>query len=80
MPCSDRRAKALHLNQRLAWLVALAAAIGISHQAAGQLASKPADQWIKTLDSSNRVAKLKIDQTITVNIPPLSTLMFKSIS
>ena len=35
-----------------------------SEPAAAQLAAKPADQWIKTLDSSNRVARLKIDETV----------------
>jgi ubiquinone/menaquinone biosynthesis C-methylase UbiE len=51
--------------RRLACFLALAVLIGISQRAAAQLASKPPQEWIKTLNSSNRVERLKIDETIT---------------
>jgi len=31
----------------------------------GQLASRPAEEWIKTLDGTTRVATLKIDEVVT---------------
>jgi len=44
------------------WLaVALA---GFSSQASAQLAARSAEDWLKTLDSANRVAKLKIDEVV----------------
>ncbi len=45
-------------------VVAVTAMFVFTRPAAAQLAAKPAAEWIKTLDSSNRVAELKIDQTI----------------
>ena len=45
-------------------LLWLSVALGLPQPVAAQLASKPAQEWIKTLDSSNRVARLKIDETI----------------
>ena len=39
-------------------------AITFALPATAQLASRPTGEWIKTLDSSNRVAGLKIDETI----------------
>ena len=47
-----------------AWFVFLTATIALVNSALGQLESRPAAEWIKTLDSSNRVARLKIDETI----------------
>ncbi len=38
--------------------------IAVSQPANAQLASKSAEAWIKTLDSSNRIARLKISETI----------------
>ena len=44
------------------WLaVALA---GFSPQASAQLAARSTEDWLKTLDSANRVAKLKIDEVV----------------
>ena len=60
-----RRGESVRPSSRvLACFLTLAVAIGLSQPAAAQLASKSAEQWIKTLDASNRVARLKIDETI----------------
>jgi ubiquinone/menaquinone biosynthesis C-methylase UbiE len=45
-------------------VAALALLIGISSTAAGQLASRPAQEWQKTLEASNRVAGLKQGEVI----------------
>jgi ubiquinone/menaquinone biosynthesis C-methylase UbiE len=45
-------------------LITLALAIGLSRGVAGQLGSRPADEWIKTLEGTARLATLKIDETI----------------
>lgn len=52
------------LKRTLVCLATLAFVLGWPQPAAAQLASKPAEAWIKTLESSNRVARLKIDETI----------------
>ncbi len=44
--------------------VGLALVIAASVPAAGQLASRPAEEWIKTLDGRARVASLKIDEVV----------------
>jgi ubiquinone/menaquinone biosynthesis C-methylase UbiE len=52
---------------RLRNVVVLAASLmtcALAVQAAGQLASRPAEEWIKTLESPQRVAGLKINETI----------------
>lgn len=54
----------LNIERRVPCLLALAIAF-LCIPAAAQLAAKPAADWIKTLDSSNRVAQLKIGETIT---------------
>ena len=45
-------------------ILTLIVATAFALPATGQLASRPTAEWIKTLDSSNRVAGLKIDETI----------------
>jgi ubiquinone/menaquinone biosynthesis C-methylase UbiE len=45
-------------------VVAVALLVGISSTAAGQLASRPAQEWQKTLEASNRVAGLKTGEVI----------------
>jgi ubiquinone/menaquinone biosynthesis C-methylase UbiE len=60
----SRMASALHLSRILVCPLVLAFALGQSQPVSAQLAAKSADAWIKTLDSSNRVARLKIDETI----------------
>ncbi|HZR21552.1 MAG TPA: methyltransferase domain-containing protein [Verrucomicrobiae bacterium] len=61
----SRREDALLLFSRgLACLLMVASALVLPQPAAAQLASKSAQEWIKTLESSNRVERLKIDETI----------------
>ena len=38
--------------------------VGLSHLAAAQLASRPAEDWAKTLESHDRVANLKMDEIV----------------
>lgn len=45
--------------------LALLAALAIVPAVSAQLASRPAETWIKTLDSPNRVARLKLEETIS---------------
>ena len=45
-------------------VLAFVLATGLSQVAAGQLASRPAEEWIKTLEAPERVAGLKIDEVI----------------
>ena len=52
------------LSKIHAWLLLLVVTLGLCEPGVAQLASRPARDWIKTLDSSNRVARLKIDQTV----------------
>jgi ubiquinone/menaquinone biosynthesis C-methylase UbiE len=42
----------------------LALTLSLPHAAAGQLASRPAEEWTKTLEANNRVAALKIDEIV----------------
>lgn len=50
---------------RMAMLLGMVACLlGSPESAQAQLAAKTAEDWIKTLDSSNRVERLKIDETI----------------
>src|SRR5262245_40239085 len=50
---------------RIAFQVgALAVALGVSTPASAQLASRSAEEWIKTLESPQRVGSLKIDETL----------------
>src|SRR5215510_13652825 len=46
-------------------VVALAVALGVSTPASAQLASRSAEEWIKTLESPQRVGSLKIDETLS---------------
>lgn len=45
------------------WLAAVAAVV-VTSTASAQLAARSTEEWLKTLDSTNRVAKLKIDDVI----------------
>ena len=45
--------------------VAAALALETITVASGQLASRPAEEWTKVLDSANRVASLRIDEIVT---------------
>jgi ubiquinone/menaquinone biosynthesis C-methylase UbiE len=57
---------AMRIIGRSAAILLSTLAFGTSHPAAGQLASRPADEWIKTLDGAERVASLKIDEVVAV--------------
>jgi ubiquinone/menaquinone biosynthesis C-methylase UbiE len=48
----------------LIFLGLFALSFGFSHVAAAQLASRPADDWAKTLESHDRVANLKMDEIV----------------
>lgn len=45
-------------------LAAVALTFGLSHPAAGQLASRPAEEWSKTLEQPTRIAGLKVDEIV----------------
>ena len=50
---------------RTALAAAIAALVGVSSAAmSAQLASRPADEWLKTLEAPERVAGLKVDQVV----------------
>jgi ubiquinone/menaquinone biosynthesis C-methylase UbiE len=52
-------------NKRILTLFALVAfSFGLSQLAAAQLASRPADDWAKTLEAHDRVANLKMDEIV----------------
>jgi len=52
-------------------VVTLVGALVLSDAVAGQLASRPAEDWIKTLESPARVAGLRIDEIIArLNLKP----------
>jgi ubiquinone/menaquinone biosynthesis C-methylase UbiE len=51
-------------RRRLLTFLASLAVIVIAPATSAQLASRPAESWIKSLDSPHRVARLKMDETI----------------
>jgi len=51
----------MHAARRI---LALALVAGTSLPAAAQLSSRPAEEWIKSLDGPKRVAELKIDEVV----------------
>lgn len=51
--------------RRCAAPVGIIVALVAAPAASAQLASRPAETWIKTLDAPNRVARLKLDETIS---------------
>jgi ubiquinone/menaquinone biosynthesis C-methylase UbiE len=55
---------AMCIIERAAAILLSTLAFGAGHPEAGQLASRPADEWIKTLDGAERVASLKIDEVV----------------
>jgi arsenite methyltransferase len=48
----------------LACLATLLLTLGLPHPAAAQLASRPADEWIRTLETPSRLESLKIYETL----------------
>jgi ubiquinone/menaquinone biosynthesis C-methylase UbiE len=51
-------------NRRILVLLGFFACLGFARLAAAQLASRPAEDWTKTLEADNRVSALKIDQIV----------------
>jgi ubiquinone/menaquinone biosynthesis C-methylase UbiE len=45
-------------------LIALGIVVALAGPAAAQLASRPAEEWVKTLDAPDRVKAMKIDEVI----------------
>ena len=55
------------MNQRLRLVVRLLAfivALGFAHPASAQLAARSAEEWVKTLETPQRIASLKVDETL----------------
>ncbi len=48
----------------VAWLFAVALTLGLSQTALGQLGSRTAEEWVKTLETPQRIASLKIDEVL----------------
>ena len=55
----------MHLRRMLAGFIGVALLFVASVPAAGQLGSRPAEEWIKTLDGPVRVAGMKIDEVVS---------------
>lgn len=51
-------------NRRILVFLVLFACLGFARLAAAQLASRPAEDWTKTLEADNRVSDLKIGQIV----------------
>jgi ubiquinone/menaquinone biosynthesis C-methylase UbiE len=45
-------------------LLAFSACLGFAHPASAQLASRSAEEWVKTLETPQRIASLKVDETL----------------
>jgi ubiquinone/menaquinone biosynthesis C-methylase UbiE len=54
----------MHQHRLVALLAAVVVAFGLSRTAAGQLGSRPAEDWIKTLEAADRVGGLKVDEVV----------------
>ncbi len=52
------------LVRRLTLLGLLVAAVGVAPPARAQLGARSTEQWLKTLDSKNRLLKLKVDEVM----------------
>jgi len=63
VPATLTRTRARWSTLRAACGLVLAL-VGITPAAFAQLGARPTEQWLKTLDSANRVAKLKVDDVI----------------
>lgn len=61
---SSRQSNPLLSSRIAACFLLLGISVALQQPVAAQLASKPAREWITTLDASNRVTQLKIDETI----------------
>lgn len=47
-------------------LLALGSALAVSPSVWAQLGARPTEQWLKTLDSAGRIARLKVDEVVAV--------------
>ena len=54
----------MHRRPFVIFCAMLLSAAGLAGSAAAQLASRPAEEWIKTLESPNRIAGLKMPETL----------------
>lgn len=54
----------MRLRKLFVFLATLVAALSLVRPVAGQLASRPAEEWTKTLEAANRVQGLKVDDII----------------
>ena len=54
----------MRLRRLFVCVATLAVAVSLSRPAAGQLGSRPAEDWVKTLEAPNRVEGLKVDGII----------------
>jgi ubiquinone/menaquinone biosynthesis C-methylase UbiE len=54
-----------HMSRKMPFALGVAmAALALAPAAAGQLASRPAEEWVKTLEAPARVAALKTDEVV----------------
>lgn len=54
----------MHRLRSFVFLAVFSLSVGLAHPASAQLASRSAEEWIKTLDSPQRIAGLKIDEML----------------
>lgn len=54
----------MRLKTRLACLAAALLTLGLSGSVSAQLATRPAEEWIRTLETPARIASLKINETL----------------
>ena len=58
-----------------ACLFALTAVLGLCPSATAQLGARTTEQWLKTLDSANRTARLKVDEVVAaLKLKPASVV------
>jgi len=55
---------AVRPSARMLLLLALGSALALSPSASAQLGARPTEQWLKTLDSAGRIARLKVDEAV----------------
>jgi ubiquinone/menaquinone biosynthesis C-methylase UbiE len=56
----------LPVRRRLAAAALLGAAVALCPPARAQLGARSTEEWLKTLESANRVAKLKVEEAVAV--------------
>jgi arsenite methyltransferase len=63
---SSPRHSLSRLTGRGACLVVLTALLGVCQDSVAQLGARSTEEWLKTLDSANRLAKLRVDEAVAV--------------